>query len=559
MHRSISQKRNQLAAWIAFGLSVGSTIGCQQWQMRPDNNELLAAQRDDDWDRPITTSQVPRPDGARASTGRISSRGETARVEQPKYQPPQGPVRASLNDRSDDAGQRKSTSTVVAVGPQSNDPPKEPTQDIVDTHVDDVDFESALESLPPTYRDALKQTLIAVQSRAANNPTNTPSQVTQSTADSLDTKPGNVPATTAPTIVSLHSDEPSPPNSGRSSSTDSSLVTEDSKNQKSTISFRISDGKVLSESLGSPTSHSNEVSASVASPAPSSTTASSPVQPAVISSVATANPPAGVTTASATDSKTAEHVSTAAATVPATSSTSNHNSWHQITSQAVDQLERQLRESPPTDDRLRISQEVSLRMLYVAQRRLDDALRPIDRLSTKEQDYVRHQMQALYEASNPDASPARSRHWTLVMNSQREATNQLAAVSNLEVRSSSFCTEVDGYGMIKRFARNQFTPDQDVLLYCEVDNVEAERVKAGYETQLQGSYEIWDSRGQRVAEQLLPMEPEVCQNHRRDYFIVYRIYMPQQIAPGSYQLRLTVEDMKARKFGQSSIDFEIRK
>jgi hypothetical protein len=55
------------------------------------------------------------------------------------------------------------------------------------------------------------------------------------------------------------------------------------------------------------------------------------------------------------------------------------------------------------------------------------------------------------------------------------------------------------------------------------------------------------------------MEPEVCQNHRRDYFIVYKIYMPQQVAPGNYQLRLNIEDRKSKKFGQSTVDFEIKK
>ena len=102
-------------------------------------------------------------------------------------------------------------------------------------------------------------------------------------------------------------------------------------------------------------------------------------------------------------------------------------------------------------------------------------------------------------------------------------------------------------------------PDQELLLYCEVDNVAAIKVKDGYESQLQGSYEIVDSQGRKVADQLLPVEAEICQNHRRDYFIVYKIFMPQQIAAGNYQLRLMVEDSKVRKFGQCNLDFKIQK
>ncbi len=96
-----------------------------------------------------------------------------------------------------------------------------------------------------------------------------------------------------------------------------------------------------------------------------------------------------------------------------------------------------------------------------------------------------------------------------------------------------------------------------MLLYCELDNFQAEQVKDGFETQLQGSYEIVDAGGRRVAELLLPVDSDVCRHQRRDYFIAYRIYMPQQIATGRYQLRLTIEDMKGRKFGQTNLDFQI--
>ena len=235
-------------------------------------------------------------------------------------------------------------------------------------------------------------------------------------------------------------------------------------------------------------------------------------------------------------------------------------SWLQSLSQAIDQLEKTIKESPTSDENLRISQEVTLRLLYVSQRRLKDAMLPIDKLSNSENDYFQHQMQALYEASNPDAMPVPSRHWSLVMNSQREATNHLAAVSNLEVKSVAFCTEVERYGVITKFPKYHFQADQEVLLYCEIENVAATKLKKdGFESQLQGSYEIMDSTGRKIADQLLPMEPEMCQNHRRDYFIVYKIYMPQQIATGNYQLRLTVEDMKAHKFGQNHLDFQIKK
>jgi hypothetical protein len=132
-------------------------------------------------------------------------------------------------------------------------------------------------------------------------------------------------------------------------------------------------------------------------------------------------------------------------------------SWKLGVGQAIELLEKQIKETPSNDESLLLSQEMTLRMLYVSQRRLDDALRPIPLLNgnESEQQFVHHQMLALYEASNPDAMPVRSRHWSIVMNSQREATNHLAAASNLEVKSLAFCTEVERYGVVTKFPKTQ--------------------------------------------------------------------------------------------------------
>jgi hypothetical protein len=185
-------------------------------------------------------------------------------------------------------------------------------------------------------------------------------------------------------------------------------------------------------------------------------------------------------------------------------------------------------------------------------------MEPVEGLQTHGQDFVRYSLESLYEVANPDGNPVESKRYTLAMISQRKALTNLAAVSNLEVRNAAFCSEVEGFGVVEKFPDHNFKPDQELLLYCELDNfVSSFMEKKGYETQLQGSYEIVDTNGRRVADQLLPMDSHICRNQRRDYFIAYRIYMPQNIEPGRYQLKLIVEDLKGRKFGQSTLDFQI--
>lgn len=541
MHMTLTSLRRLRFAWIAFALSTCMLCGCQQWSLRKSMAAYFNGETPDDWEPPVPTiheeklpkkatseesnrnwwgnrkqDNIPRvvlprdrkepsPPATASNLPTPPATSPNASVVQsppaPQSTPaaPAPPAPSGAQAASNPPASSIATlppSGLVAFGGNPNGEAGKVTRRIseessmsaaetpappqtLDTGVEEIDVEGALQSLPPQYRQVVQRTLEAV-------------------------KQGKDPETAVPPA------DPQP------------TAMEKEAKTEGAVSVR------LSETMKIPTD--------IATPA---------------------NPPASEVVRTSAQEPIAKPTEPPKQMNPAPATKST--SWHSVISEAIEKLEHELESQPPSDESLRRSQEMTLRMLYVAQRRLDDALRPIDRMDENEQEYVRHQMQALYEASNPDANPSRARHWSSVMMSQREATSHLAAVSNLEVRSVAFCTQVDGYGMYQRFGKYQFSPDQDVLLYCEVDNVAAEKVKAGYETQLQGSYEIRDAQGRLVADQDLPMEPEICLNHRRDYFMVYRIYMPQQIPAGSYELRLTIHDKKGGKYGHSSASFEIRK
>lgn len=518
--------------------------GCQQLGLRTRDEELnrMAAEQDD-WALPQSPqSRVPRPS-----------------VSDFKTQIRREKLNSSVGDNRFSDGERSSKQLQNAVvgygpsgdGPEANGAEAKGPSTIISSPNQDIDIEGALATVPAAYREILRKQLDAVQRNqnaiAAVGQTKAKTQTSETRSFTDANRQINDTA--------LKSAEHA---SDRSISADSLQIASNGS-PLGKVSVRMTDARAedrdnVTTALAIQTvadGASVTPALAIASPAsalvdPSATkiVQASTVSPLATSSALPLSPPLALIPTPLGN-----------AVLP-----SSPSSWRQSLSHAIEQLEKQVKETPASDDNLRISQEVTLRMLYVSQRRLEDAVRPIDKLSESEQEYFRHQMQALYEASNPEAMPVRSRHWSLVMNSQREATNHLAAASNLEVKSVAFCTEVERYGVITKFPKYQFQPDQELLLYCEIENVAANKVKGqGYESQLQGSYEIIDSQGRKVADQLLPMEPEICQNHRRDYFIVYKIFMPQQISVGNYQLRLTVEDMKAHKFGQSHLDFQVKK
>jgi hypothetical protein len=221
------------------------------------------------------------------------------------------------------------------------------------------------------------------------------------------------------------------------------------------------------------------------------------------------------------------------------------------------------RSQNPQDEELpRLEQQ--LRLVYLAADRLDDAALGVESLDEPQREGFKHAMFGLGVWMSPDEARRAPLRSAKVLRSLREATAELAAASKLELRTVAFCERVEQFGWYAEFPRNEFRPKQQVILYVEVENFAAERKGQGYETELQGSYQIFDAGGRIVAERQLPLDREICRNYRRDYFLAYPMYLPDSIEPGRYRLELTIEDLKSsgeyqgRKFGEGMIEFTIR-
>ena len=510
-------------------------VGCQQLGLRPTG---FYADEDEWGTPPSNVSQVPRPyiETKRNKQTTSNTAVKTSLSDSDESKRPASEPTASAPQTSAQQAALPATAPVAAPtanAKQEDQSLKSTGAGVVDTGKDEVDLDAALDGLPPQYQDILKRQL------AASKKQSSPSEQALSDAPASD----KLAVDSTPKKVSFR----------LSDSEDSSTVDKPASQNETPVIAASATAKAA-EAQAVPAAGSVQTNDS------SQTVVSAVGSNIVPSSVPQLPLPNAPKQDSATQSKPVDNVTPALSSVESGNAANNSPSnWNQSVAQAISALEKQMEMSPGADENLRLHQELTLRMLYASLRKPEEAMKPITGLSDDENEYYRNQMLALIEASNPDAMPVRSRHLSLVMDSQRKATGFLAAASNLEVRNIAFCTDVERYGVVTKFPKYQFKPDEEVLLYCEVENVSALPVKDGFESQLQGSYEILDLNGNRIVEQTLPMEPDVCQNVRRDYYMVYRIFMPQQISPGNYKLRLTIEDLKARKYGQSTLDLQIKK
>ncbi len=140
-----------------------------------------------------------------------------------------------------------------------------------------------------------------------------------------------------------------------------------------------------------------------------------------------------------------------------------------------------------------------------------------------------------------------------------EAVSSLGEAAPLEVSNLVFSKEVTSYGCYEEFKTDRFAPGQEVLLYAEVENLSNRPTPRGFHISLQCRYEIYGVQGRRVADGELPKMEGNCRNRRRDFYITYRLRIPPHLSSGQYVLKLTVEDLKSKRIGQSQLPFTIER
>ena len=131
--------------------------------------------------------------------------------------------------------------------------------------------------------------------------------------------------------------------------------------------------------------------------------------------------------------------------------------------------------------------ETYLRLLYLVADQRGESVKPIASLDKDEQVYWSEQLYALSELLSAKRAPWVDRRAALVLRHLRQAEKQLEKASALDVHHLAFCTAVNGYGLYKEFSNTKFKPNQEVLLYFEVDNFVAEKISNGFETSLVGN------------------------------------------------------------------------
>jgi hypothetical protein len=229
--------------------------------------------------------------------------------------------------------------------------------------------------------------------------------------------------------------------------------------------------------------------------------------------------------------------------------------WHDLLGETIAALERDSRRQPETGGD--VADRIYLGMFYLAAGDRQGAVRPAEGLPAGQREFWRAQLNGLATYLDAQSTPDVHDRATQASRHLHTALARLSELGRLQVHNLTFCTRISSYGVVTPFAENRFQAGTPVLLYTEVENFTSEASEAGYRTALQSSYVIADAGGRRVSSGRFDATEETCRNPRRDYFVGYRLTLPEDLQPGDYVLNLSVEDLKGHKTGHAAIDFSI--
>ena len=203
--------------------------------------------------------------------------------------------------------------------------------------------------------------------------------------------------------------------------------------------------------------------------------------------------------------------------------------------------------------------QVHLRLLYLMAQRQEQALTAIPSLEPAEQEYWQQLCWAASNSLDAEQFPSPRERAAQSVAPLNTALRRLREQSDLAIKNIAFCEQISYFGNYQKFARDEFTPGQEVLLYAEIENFNTDQTTDGeHRTLLRSVIDIIGSNGEARWHKTFPATEDRCRNPRRDYFHNYQFAIPDRLPLGPHTLKLTVVDDLSGKQASYELNFLVK-
>lgn len=207
-----------------------------------------------------------------------------------------------------------------------------------------------------------------------------------------------------------------------------------------------------------------------------------------------------------------------------------------------------------------IQKSVQLRMLYLMTAQQARSLEGIPNIDPADQEFWVQLFWALSEYFNQQQIKDPTQRATQTVAQLQTAIQRLQEKAQLTLKNVNFCRNIDSFGNYEKFPKDEFQPGQPFLVYAEIENFTSElNSDSFYSTKLKTTIEFIrvDGAGDVAEPITIPAQEDLCRNYRRDYFHAYTLSVPKELPPGTYQMRLTVQDLNDNDIAEEIIPFRV--
>ena len=142
-----------------------------------------------------------------------------------------------------------------------------------------------------------------------------------------------------------------------------------------------------------------------------------------------------------------------------------------------------------------------------------------------------------------------------------ELSDRLRSQADLNIPTLSLCTKVDGFGVYEPIDPVRFIAGREhmAIIYCEVENFASNPIgdKKEFETKLSQEAALYTETGLLVWADKAGTVIDKSRNRRHDFFIVKKIKLPSTLTIGRYLLKVSVEDLQARRVAEQTMSIEV--
>jgi len=212
----------------------------------------------------------------------------------------------------------------------------------------------------------------------------------------------------------------------------------------------------------------------------------------------------------------------------------------------------------PTEFRRR---QLNVRLMQLIADEPAAAAEAVDLMTPEEQEFWQELILGISQFRNPNQNVEYDQHIAATIGQLRQAVQQLEPLSSLSIGRLDFCSKIHKFGMIDTFPSNSFDPSEQLIIYAEVNNLQAEisPLLDTYRTSFSGTLEIWsDSSAEPIESWPHASITDDSTTRRSDFYQHYQITLPATLPQGDYEIRLHIRDDISGRSVDSTLKFAVQ-